>query len=666
MRFKSISTKISLLFGILMAVMCLGLGMVAYFTSSNALKESNDSSLIEIAHANAEVIAQRMEVQLNALEAVAENQWLKEDELTLDQKLELLKAEEQRSGHYYMLIADPQGNAKLTNGQTINIADRDYFLQALSGKSAVSDPLFSKADNSLVLALAAPIKEDGKIKGVLAAIRDGNELSDTVIAMQFGSREVYMINKEGTTVANKDKSLVVQMRNEQEEVKNDPELKEIAALEKQMTEGKQGVGEYSYKGVTKYMGFSPVEGTNWFLAVTAPKSIVMAKVTDLFKSMVIFSIVFLILGIVITILISRRTTKPMKDVAQQLEVVATGDFTQEVPAKLLRMNDEIGLLAKAVDTVQNSMRTMIKAVADESADVGQMLAKIHMDMEQLNQSIEKISATTEELSAETEETAAASEEMNATSLEIEKAIESVATKAQEGAATVSTVNELSNNMKLKAISSKEEALSLYEESKRNLQNALEEAKAVNQINELSNTILDITSQTNLLALKAAIEAARAGEAGKGFAVVAEEIRKLAEKSTNSVAEIQAATQLILEAVNALSSSSLEIMEFIDHKVLSDYDNLVETSKKYSENSLMINDIVSEFSSTSEELLASMQSMVKAINQIATTANEEAIGVTNIAQESTAIVQMSNDAIQLADKAKEKSELLIGKVQQFKI
>ena len=138
MKLRSISAKISLVFGILMIVLCLGLVIVAYITASNALKESNDSSLIEIAHANAHVIEHRMEAQVNALEALAENQWLKTYELTLEQKLELLRAEEQRSGHLYMLIADPEGNAKLTNGQTLNIALPLILLNSTNPKVLLS------------------------------------------------------------------------------------------------------------------------------------------------------------------------------------------------------------------------------------------------------------------------------------------------------------------------------------------------------------------------------------------------------------------------------------------------------------------------------------------------------------------------------------------------
>ena len=111
---------------------------------------------------------------------------------------------------------------------------------------------------------------------------------------------------------------------------------------------------------------------------------------------------------------------------------------------------------------------------------------------------------------------------------------------------------------------------------------------------------------------------------------------------------------------------MEIMEFIDKKVLSDYESLVRTSEQYSENSTVINDIVMEFSSTSEELLASMQNMVKAINEIAAAANEEAQGASNIAQEASEITVMSNDVINAAQLAKGKSELLIGTVSRFKV
>jgi methyl-accepting chemotaxis protein len=178
--------------------------------------------------------------------------------------------------------------------------------------------------------------------------------------------------------------------------------------------------------------------------------------------------------------------------------------------------------------------------------------------------------------------------------------------------------------------------------------------------------LDITSQTNLLALNAAIEAARAGEAGKGFAVVAEEIRNLAEGSKTSVSRIQEVTDEILTVVGSLSSSSMEIMEFIDKKVLNDYEGLVETSEKYNELATVINDIVSDFSSTSEELLASIQNMVQAITQIAAAANEEATGAADIAEKTTVIAHMAENVVTLANKSNEKSESLITIVKQFKI
>lgn len=667
MKLKSIKAKLSLSYGVLLLVICIGLGVVSYITASNALSTSIDESLSQLAKENAKVVNGGMEVQFNALEALAESDWLKNDSLTLDEKLDFLKNEVKRSNHINMFIADTKGNMKTTKGESTNISDREYYIKALSGEKAVSDPIVSKIDNSVILCYVVPIKDGNTIKGVLAATRDGNILSDFTSNMQFGkSGDAFMINKQGTTVANKDRNLVIEMDNVFENLKTDSELQSLAELQQQMIEGLEGVGEYSYKGVTKYMGFAPVEGTNWSLAITAPKSEVMSKVNSLAMTMLVVSIVFIIISIVVTLLIARSISTPIKEASDYLNVVATGDFTGVVPLKLLEMKDETGVLANAIDTMQQSVKNIIKEVAEESSNVSQMLISINTDMEKLNRSIEEISATTEELSAGTEENAASTEEMSATSTEIEKAIESTASKAQEGAVMVNEINKMSQEMKQKAISSKEDALEIYSRTKSGLQSAIEQSKAVNKINELSEAILEITSQTNLLALNAAIEAARAGEAGKGFAVVADEIRKLAEGSKNTVSRIQEVTKVIFGAVNNLSSSSSEIMEFIDKKVLDDYENLVNTGEQYSQNSIGINDVVNEFSATSEELLASMQNMVRAIDEIAIAANEEAQGATSIAQETTVITQMSDNVIKLAEIAKEKSDLLIKAVSKFSV
>ena len=663
---KSITAKITLLFGILIFIICTGLAVFAYYSASNALKTNIDENLLEIAKAEAKIITEKVNIQFNALQALAESPWIKSNDLTLEEKVKLLRNEVQRNGHINMFIADTNGDCVNTDGVTMNLRERDYFQKALSGIANVSDPIINKLDQSVVIIFAVPIKEADQVTGVLVAIQDGNCLSEYTHEMESGNREVFMINDEGTTIANSDQSRVMEMYNIFEQYAADPELESVYIIQKKMAEGETGVGEYTFKGMTKYMAYYPVEGTDWSLGVTSPKSVVMAKVSKLNKNMAMLSAIFLIIGIGLTMVFSRSISRPVKDATKLLNVMSTGDFTEEISKKLLAKHDEIGSLTKSLEKMQNSLRSMIKAVIDESADVSQMLTEINKDMYHLNENVGDISSTTEQLSAGTEEMAASGQEMNATSLELEKAIESVASKAQEGAITVSKANAISEEMKASAISSKQEALDIYNKTKGSLENAIEQAKAVNQINELSNTILEITSQTNLLALNATIEAARAGEAGKGFAIVADEIRSLAESSKTSVSRIQKITNEVLEVVNALSSSSMEIMEFIDKKVLNDYENIVQNSQRYNELSMAINDIVTEFSSTSEELLASIHNMVQAINQISTSANEEAMGATNIAQKATEIVSMTENVVNLASKSNKKSESLINLVKQFKI
>lgn len=173
-----------------------------------------------------------------------------------------------------------------------------------------------------------------------------------------------------------------------------------------MAEGETGVGEYTFKGMTKYMAYYPVEGTDWSLGVTSPKSVVMAKVSKLNKNMAMLSAIFLIIGIGLTMVFSRSISRPVKDATKLLNVMSTGDFTEEISKKLLAKHDEIGSLTKSLEKMQNSLRSMIKAVIDESADVSQMLTEINKDMYHLNENVGDISSTTEQLSAGTEEMAA--------------------------------------------------------------------------------------------------------------------------------------------------------------------------------------------------------------------------------------------------------------------
>lgn len=390
------------------------------------------------------------------------------------------------------------------------------------------------------------------------------------------------------------------------------------------------------------------------------------KLYSTIKTVTLITILILIVvGISIAALIIRSIRKSLNILKAELDVLAEkgGDLTQNivVPSK-----DEINELANSLNRFIDNIRGIIISVNESADNIDQVVDAVKITVTDLNKNIEEVSATTEELSAGMEETAASSEEMAATAQEIEKAVHSVAEKSQEGAEQSGEINERARKTKESVRISHKKGIEIFISTKKGLEKAIEDSEIVEEINVLSKAIMQITEQTNLLALNAAIEAARAGEAGKGFSVVAEEIRKLAEQSKGTVIEIQNVTDKVIESVKNLSESSDNLLTFLSTDVDKDYKTMIEVAERYSDDAKFVDNLVADFSSTSEELLASINDVLKTIDGVADAAGEGAGGTANIANRVLEINNKSNEVLNQIFRTKENTDKLKEEISKFKV
>ena len=347
--------------------------------------------------------------------------------------------------------------------------------------------------------------------------------------------------------------------------------------------------------------------------------------------------------VVLLLLIASSIVKPLKRSLGYIHAMEKGDFSQPLDKDLLERKDDFGLLSVSLESMRSEMGSLIGDVKEEAVGIAGMIQDIDANVKALEEEIENVSATTEQLAAGMQETAASSEEINAMSHEIEDAAKGIATRSQDGAA---------------------EAKEVHEEIESSLTKALEDIKVVEQIGVLAESIMDITGQTNLLSLNASIEAARAGEAGKGFAVVADEIRGLAEQSQAAVGNIQEVTQNVTKAVENLAEDSKRLLEFVGNDVvksLADFGNMAESYKSDASN---VDALVTDFSASSEELLASIGGVMDAITEVSKAATEGATGTTDIAEKTAVVVEKAADIKEKAAAAHASAEELQKNVEKF--
>lgn len=412
--------------------------------------------------------------------------------------------------------------------------------------------------------------------------------------------------------------------------------------------------------------FENVPGSDWTVGVGFPSNRIMKTINNVIRYTIIATIIVIILSFILSDYMAGTITKPILDSVRIAEDISNLNLTGFIEKNKLERKDEIGQMYNSFQLIIEKLRIfmmdMNSSIAINQEVYKETLNKLHFLVSQA----EDTSATTEELSAGMEETAATTITINESANEIDRAISDFAQKAGEGSNTSSEISNKADKLSHQFVEAKDRSMRIYGGAKEEIERAIESSREVAKINVLSNAILQISEQTSLLSLNAAIEAARAGESGRGFAVVADEIRKLAESSNDTVAEIQNVTEGITKAVSQLVDRISEVMDYLDKDVSNDYEMMVDAVNNYREDGYFLNDIISDLSATSEELAATVNEIFGSMKEISITVEQSTIATTNIAEKNMNMVEAISTINDIMERNKEVSNKLEEIVSQVKM
>lgn len=392
---------------------------------------------------------------------------------------------------------------------------------------------------------------------------------------------------------------------------------------------------------------------------------IVSRVNSTRNSIIEIGAVCFVAALIILIVIINRITNGLKKVDSKIFDIVNneGDLTQKLE---VHTGDELELIAGHVNQLLEYIRNIMQNISENSISLSSSADLVVNKLTQTSDSISDVSSIMEEMSAAMEETSASMQQVDDTVNNIASTIHKIADTASgksEGAKQIaSNAKSIYENALDEQINAKSQADNMIA----NIDEKIEKSKAVEQIDSLTQEIIGITEQTQLLALNASIEAARAGEAGKGFAVVAQEINKLAEDSEETANQINSVSQLVITAVNELAAEAGKMADFVEQVAMKGYDELLDNSKNYQNDVDRLSRVMDEFANQSESLGASIKSILETINAVNIAVEESAKGVGNVTETAVELTTNVGEIGKEADSNLNVAEQLEAQVKKFKL
>lgn len=573
--FRSIKARLVISFAAIILLSSIAIGFVSTQNAANALKRQNGTSMSQMIIEGTKLLNMKLDSQLNILEVIAKRDEIKSMDFELQQTV--LKTEVNNTEFIEMGIVQLDGTITYSSGLVSQIGDREYIKEALSGKKVVSDLVIDKLSGAATINYAVPIVESGQVIGVLEGKNSGYALSEITNNISIGDLGYsFMINKQGTIVAHPDIIKVYTQHNPIEKSKTDESEVSLASLLQEILEKKIGTIPYTLDGENSYIGFKPVDGTNWTLIFVTNEDAMLSGIANLQSSIFKLTSVILVISIVITYVIGHSIVKPITAVEKHSGRISTLDVTQDVPESLLKKNDEVGHLANALQSITEALRSIIKEIQNAAQQVSAASEELTATSQQSALAAQEVSKTVEEIARGASEQAQSTEEGSEKATLLGNTID----KNTEYTILLNNETEKTAEVVMDGLSIMDNLSTITDESGKIIgeihQVILKTNESSTKIGEASSVIASIANKTNLLALNAAIEAARAGDAGRGFAVVADEIRKLAELSSISTKEISD----IVKELQRNSENAVETMEKVSAITEEQAKGVITSREKY--------------------------------------------------------------------------------------
>lgn len=352
------------------------------------------------------------------------------------------------------------------------------------------------------------------------------------------------------------------------------------------------------------------------------------------------SIALLVVVIVIMLGLQLWVIGPVKKATKQVDELVEGircdkgDITKRIH---VGSRDEVGRLAIAINDLVAQMQIIIRAITEGCGQMEEKQADIISNVEKVNATADHTMRNLGVMSRGMQLVTGAIEGVQQDTGVLDHTVENMLEVAQNGRNYAADIKEKAGKMKVTAVESKQEATLVMKEIDTAMTESIANSRQIHKITELTEEILGIAGTTNLLALNASIEAARAGEAGRGFAVVAEEIRKLADSSRESANNIQEISNRVVESVEELSENATRLLEFMNTRVMKDYDALEDTGSNYHEAADHVDEMMNEFGQKIDELLSVLQNVNTANTQMEATVGDST--------EKLSVVEKNNQGLQ---------------------